>query len=149
MTSQLAHQKKKSSWLPSFGLLFILLWGITLIHFVYDPTPSSPKAGSGITKEVIAASLESSMEKNEFPGEVNLHLKENTLTATVEYSLNNAMQQKMQKVIQSYRPDYAAFVALDVPTGKILTLLSYQNVGEKLGNLSCRQFFLRPRFLKS
>jgi cell division protein FtsI/penicillin-binding protein 2 len=141
MTSKHPHHKKKSSWLPSFGLLFVLLWGITLIHFIYDPTPVTTHQSSGITKERIAAALEEGLDKNEFPNEVTINLGDSTQTATVEYALNNSMQHKMEKMIRSYRPDYAAFVALDVLTGKILTLVSYQTAGEKLGNLSLSAIF--------
>jgi cell division protein FtsI/penicillin-binding protein 2 len=43
----------------------------------------------------------------------------------IEYTLDTSLQASMDKLIKSYRPDYAAFVAIDATTGRILSLLSY------------------------
>lgn len=58
----------------------------------------------------------------------------------VDYTIDENLQTYLEKLIRSYRPDYAAFVAMDPATGKVLSLISYSHEKE-LQNLTLRADF--------
>jgi cell division protein FtsI/penicillin-binding protein 2 len=43
----------------------------------------------------------------------------------VEYTLDKELQEDMEDMFKVYQPDYGAFAAIDVETGKVLSLVSY------------------------
>ena len=45
----------------------------------------------------------------------------------MNYTIQTDFQAQMHNIISQYNPDYAAFVALDAETGKVLALLSHQS----------------------
>lgn len=64
-----------------------------------------------------------------------------TYRSSVKYTIEPPLQEEMEKFLDSYHPDYGAFVALDASTGKILSLVSYTHRESKLGNLALRALF--------
>ena len=84
-----------------------------------------------IDKEVLANQLGAAIRSNNFPEKFALEIEGATKQARVQYTLNEAAQAEMQKLMGQYKPDYGAFVAMDARTGRILSMVSYSS---RLGN---------------
>jgi len=54
----------------------------------------------------------------------------------LEYTLDRNLHEKISSVYESYNPDYAAFVAIEPDTGKIISLTSYVKGGDYTGNFA-------------
>ncbi|MBI3534525.1 MAG: penicillin-binding protein [Deltaproteobacteria bacterium] len=88
----------------------------------------SPK----VTKDNLTHILEDAKVPQYYPKEIDIFLNGKLETTYVEYTLDVELQEFMENLFSSYQPDYAAFVALDPKTGKILSLISYAKIHSKL-----------------
>lgn len=102
-------------------------------------TPDSPKPS--YSKVAIAQSLRSSISRNEFPVSGEIQVDDTPTVGSFSYTLNSSLQDALEKQFGLYRPDYAAFVALDPKTGAILSLISYTKENRGLGNLALKASF--------
>jgi cell division protein FtsI/penicillin-binding protein 2 len=66
-----------------------------------------------------------------------LPIKKGDKTYNVHFTLDEALQAKIENVYERYSPDYAAFVALEPETGKILAMVDYSSRGHE-GNLALK-----------
>ncbi len=78
-----------------------------------------------------------------------VHLQ--NLDLRINYSLNPGLQQLGRDLLSRYHPQYAAIAALEIETGRVLTLLSYTNpkarpIGEQL---YCRSVFPAASIFKT
>lgn len=96
---------------------------------------------SPYSKRVIAQSLRASVTQNEFPATGEIQRDEQTTPGRFFYTLNAELQESMEKQFKAFRPDYAAFVAIDPSTGAILSLLSYTRTPKQMGNLTLQASF--------
>jgi len=123
-------------------------------HLVPIPPAVDPAALTGLTKggnlnipsdifvkEKISAAFEGPLHRNEFPAQLELAGKDKLEKVSVKYTLDARMQNNIDRLIQSYQPDYAAFVAIDAVTGRVLSLSSYTRKKTKLGNLALKAMF--------
>jgi peptidoglycan glycosyltransferase len=94
-----------------------------------------------ISKELLSAQIGNQVANNKYPTAYDLSLDGGTKRMNVEYSLDQKSQAFMQKTVEQYRPDYAAFVAIDARTGRILNMVSYSAVNGSLSNLTLRATF--------
>jgi cell division protein FtsI/penicillin-binding protein 2 len=78
-----------------------------------------------INKEFIAAQLGNAIRGNLFPTSIDLALDGGPKKAIVQYALQQEAQAQMEKLMNLYKPDYGAFVALDAKTGRILSMVSF------------------------
>lgn len=92
-------------------------------------------------KDVISQILAERIKRNEFPPEIDFPIAGISKHALVNYSLHAVSQTRMEKQIGAYRPDYAAFVAIDATTGRILNLISYSAAEPNVDNLTLRATF--------
>lgn len=99
---------------------------------------SSPYA---INKDLISAQIGAHIRNNEFPEAVDLSLDGGTQRTNIKYTLDESSQAWMEKTIGQYKPDYAAFVAMDARTGRILSLVSYSASEPNATNLTLRATF--------
>ena len=137
---------------PSWGVGLILSFcvvGTALITQTgkssSDREPASINS-YGLSKEVISSQLGAAVRANTFPTESNFDVDGDETKVKVGYALDPVFQEKMQKTMNLWRPDHAAFVAIDATTGRIIAMVSYERerVGENLtfaGNLSCGFYF--------
>lgn len=58
----------------------------------------------------------------------------------VHFTLDRELQEKIEDIYQRYDPPFAAFVALDPSTGKILAMVDYSSE-ENMGNLALKASF--------
>lgn len=121
--------------LPVWFALLAGPWIIAVFYFAVIPAIASDRAkekSNWIFDRVSEAVLD-----HRFPLELN-HEKE---AYTVEYTLEWNLQREAEKLLSSYRPDYAALVIMSADTGKIRALTSYEREPGKGGNLALRATF--------
>ncbi len=94
----------------------------------------------GIDKAVVAAALAPHAARNEYPERLTLNTrKDREHDVNVTYTLNPDLQDTLTGLYERYRPDYAAFVALDPTSGKVLAIASYvKDERDDIGNLALR-----------
>jgi len=95
-----------------------------------------------LTRNQLAQALAQSTAFYRFPGEVDLSLDGRApVHAFVQYSFDQRLQAYVEQMMQHYSPDYAAFVALDAKTGRILSMVSFSRNPSVKGNLALRATF--------
>lgn len=94
-----------------------------------------------ISKRSISASIESSLQENFFPEELEVQAGVRKEKLVPTYSLDLLSQHRMEKLFGQYRPDYGAFVAVDASSGAILSLVSYTREKKEIGNLVLKATF--------
>lgn len=107
------------------GACFGLLSG-----FIFGESEASKTekdvAAKSATRSEIAAGLGASIQKNQFPVQTELMLGGKKHQAQIEYTIDPILQKEAQRLLTSYKPDYAAIVLMDAKTGQILAMTSYQ-----------------------
>jgi len=125
----------------SFFLLMMFLFGLLQLwdreHDTDEVKPPNPFT----QRERIADGLEESLQSNVLPSEIDFRVGETYSRASVAYALDWNHQAFMEKLIGQYRPDYAAFVALDAQTGRILSIVSRTRSGNDIGHLALKATF--------
>ncbi len=126
------------------GALFVLAASVgTGVYFwIGDDLRQSPGIGDGITKRVLAKALEDTGMVGEFPTEIDLPMDGSSTRVIVQYAFDAKLQETMESLFRTYRPDYGAFVALDPATGRVLSMVSYVNGDRRIeDNLALRATF--------
>lgn len=121
----------------------VLAATLAFVLFVRTPdgNPNGLYSSVGLTKEAIAAQLGASIQKGEFPDVADIEVDGVLRKAMVEYALVRESQARVQKLFDSYQPDFGAFVALDARTGRILSMVSYSREREDGRNLALQATF--------
>lgn len=83
---------------------------------------------------------------NQFPTNMKIAWEGmSDLPVTVNYTLDEDLQEASQKLFKSYKPDYGAMVVMDATTGEILSMESFvkdsNQTKEGFGNLALRASF--------
>jgi len=97
------------------GLTAALIIGTSITFFrAKDSESRLPGSENGvfggaivIDKELLAAQLGPSVVSNQFPEMIDLSLDGGTRRAHIEYALDPESQERMEKIIGQYKPDYA------------------------------------------
>ncbi len=126
---------------------FILLGVVLIAVGVYGfsgkkvESKSSSLNKYGISKYNIAQSLEKFVQTNTFPADLEVTKDGVSRVLQPVYTLNDELQTKMQKMLQQYKPDFGAFIAIDAKTGRILTATSFSREQTEFGNILMRATF--------
>src|SRR4051812_7631706 len=102
--------------------------------------PQSPEA-SGFTKARLARAIADGVRTSNYPERVEVPTKPGSpnVPVQVRYAFDPQLQQTMEALFKSYRPDFGAFVAVDAATGRILSMVSYTQDDADAGqNLALR-----------
>ncbi|MGE0614219.1 MAG: penicillin-binding transpeptidase domain-containing protein [Bacteriovoracia bacterium] len=97
-----------------------------------------------VTRDLIAATIGTAIDSNEYPSVVELQVGDELKSAAVEYSLDHHAQADMEKLFKQYRPDYGSVVAMDATSGRVLAMVNFvknERAREELGNLALRATF--------
>jgi penicillin-binding protein A len=89
------------------------------------------KADPTVSKADLAEQLGQQIQRNAYPETIDLEIDGEQRRSNISYSLDLAAQARVQKMLNQYKPDYAAFVAIDARTGRIISIASRS---EKLKN---------------
>lgn len=77
-----------------------------------------------ISKQQIHQSIGLNLQSNELPSTSVFEIAGRNVSSKIIYTLDQGSQVLMDRILGQYRPDYAAFVAIDADTGEILTMSS-------------------------
>lgn len=100
-----------------------------------------------LSKSLLATQIGEQISQNVFPDSIDFDFgtpeAPHLIKGNVNYTLDTLSQDNMDSLLKTYKPDYAAFVAIDAQTGKILSLNSYQRdpLDQNLGNITLRAIF--------
>ena len=87
----------------------------------------------------IQTALASPLNEGKFPDSLWFELPGGGFQKiSVEYTLDERLQNKMDWLFRRWKPDYGAFAAVDAETGEVLVLSSYAREDHTLGNLALR-----------
>ena len=102
------------------------------VFVVFQFFPDSPVETSrsleqvwGIEKSDIANSISKGLVANEFPSLVRIATNQYDFDAIVHYNIDPELNSYIDELILKYRPDYAAVVAIQPHTGRILAMSSF------------------------
>ena len=130
---------KRRSLLLKMAFCFLLFSGFQF----YAPLPAETNLTNvwGVEKEHVAESISSSIRANEYPEKVQFKIGEKMLDAVVRYNIEPEVKEYIDSLLQKYQPDYAAVVAIQPDTGRILALSSFVRGQESFGNLAVHSEF--------
>ncbi len=117
-----------------YGILAILAIALPFLGGFY---PSAPAVGGNRADSKIAPYVIDKLIQQGLPFEF---IDSDGELRKASYSLVPEHQAYIQKLFQSYKPDYGAFVAMEADTGKLLAMNSYTRNGS-IGNLAVRASF--------
>ncbi len=121
------------------GLLTVaLLFYLTIIPSKLAAVRFERLAIFGIDQSLISSVLTDHLRRNEYPETLSLSGRRQVYEARVTYTLDSEVQERIEKLYRRYRPDYAAFVAMEPTTGEIIALASWAKNPSGLGNLALR-----------
>ncbi|MDH3636945.1 MAG: penicillin-binding transpeptidase domain-containing protein [Gammaproteobacteria bacterium] len=120
--------------------LFVSALVVYLLIVPIEPgaNRATPAEAPVLNRHDVARLLSDHVSRNEFPERIMVPLPHGEVETQVTYTLEPHLQDVIERVYQRYKPDYAAFVALDAETGRILSLASYEKDAGGLGNLALR-----------
>lgn len=128
----------RRTWL--FGALVLLVTG----GFVAGRSPGGANGHEPvevIQRTSIANAISVALKDNSFPVQLNLPFNGELKNFWVQYALQEEAQTQVEKLFQTYKPDYGAFVALDAVTGRVLSMHSYSRMKPEMHNLSLSASF--------
>lgn len=127
-------QFKPVLWKVGFGAAI----GLGAVLYCVPRAPSAPgifnriaNNSSILSPHVARADIAASLGKSRITSD-NLHLpylpmEMNGKSYHAHLTLDRALQEKIERIYERYNPAYAAFVALDPATGKVLAIVDYSN----------------------
>lgn len=99
------------------------------------------KSSSAIPKRAIAQALEDSGKFHEFPKQVEVLFKGQQRPAVLQYAFDSDLQESIETMFRTYKPDYGALVAMDASSGRVLAMVSYVQGDDMADNLALRATF--------
>lgn len=90
----------------------------------------------------IAKALGEKFRSNQFPDKLQLPWNgQQEQPVTLDYTINESLQEEATKLLKSYKPDYGAIVMLDASTGEVLAMTSFQRDNPQASNLNLQASF--------
>lgn len=88
--------------------------------------PQSKKNEIILRRLDVSKVLGEEITRNHFNKETKVVWEGRAQNVNVEYTLNAALQNEANSLLNSYKPDYGAIIAMDPSTGKILAMSSFE-----------------------
>lgn len=127
------------------GIFFCLVAAIVSLLWAFWESPAEIQARHAeeisLVRQNIANEIAPHLEKNELVSEINLDWKGAQKTVHLEYTIDPELQKAADKLLRSYKPDYAAIVVMDAETGKVLAMSSFAKDPSVNENLALRSTF--------
>ena len=89
-----------------------------------------------ISEPRIAEVISPSVASHHFPETIQIPGIDIDGDLTVEYTIDEALQQEAERLLAKHNPDYGVLVAIDPDSGRILAMADSTRDGENHGNLS-------------
>ena len=80
-------------------------------------------------------------ENKDFPTELHVAAQPEVGALQMSYTIDEGMQDFIQKILEQYKPDRAALVAMDARTGKILSMASFAKNKPAMSHMALRSIF--------
>ena len=108
-------------------LIVVVLIGLTGLGFFFRETQDKLNSAPVLDhqKTEIATKLGSLFRRKALPERARIEWAGRVQDLRLEYTLDPIIQKQADRILKSYRPDYAVVVAMDASTGRILTMSSY------------------------
>jgi penicillin-binding protein A len=129
----LQNRKKSLNLLKSLSFL-----GLGVVLLFVGGRLAFRREAAKVERSLVARSLGPALKEGVLPPEIELN---GFGRAVAEYTIDPLHQGRIEKLLQQYRPDYGAFVALDALTGKVLVLVSYNHGKSSSENLALKASF--------
>ena len=120
----------------------LLGWPIILLLGTFGwPTVLSSIEGNresvwGIDQELIRNTLSTSITRNHYPERVLVHRNGQKHRSTINYTIDEQLQNEIESVLEAHRPDYGVFVAIDPDSGRVLAMVNHRRNLEVDENLA-------------
>lgn len=134
----LMHRSRRLSTI--LGLTAWLVMAVVFARLAWR-SPRMTQTAARLSKIRIAESLAPLLKSNQFPEQVEVALPRQNVKALARYTMDPVHQIKIEKLVAQYRPDYAAFVAIDAETGRVLVMVSYSRAKTEQENLALKATF--------
>ncbi|MGZ3768199.1 MAG: penicillin-binding transpeptidase domain-containing protein [Bdellovibrio sp.] len=89
----------------------------------------------------LAKALGDKVRANQFPDKIQLPWEGEEKSVTLNYTINDSLQEEASRLLKSYKPDYGAIVMLDATTGEVLAMTSFQRDNPQASNLNLQATF--------
>ena len=133
IVAQLCRTSTQAAFL---GLFFASPWPV-----VMSVADFSPAQMWGVDTNLISATLATDVLGNKYPSNTTIQAPNQSYAAVMQYGFDPKAQAAAEKIINRHRPDYAAFVAIDPKTGRVLSMVSKTRDNNYDGNLAIRGTF--------
>lgn len=89
----------------------------------------------------IAKNIGDIVRHNKFPENMELQWDGQPVKAQIQLSLDNEMQKEAEKLLKTYKPDYAAIFVMDAVSGRVLAMTSFQKDNPNAENWNLKANF--------
>ena len=80
----------------------------------------------GIDQELVRNTISTPIARNHYPQRVLVHRKGREHKSTVNYTIDEGLQNAMESLLEEHRPDYGVFVAVDPDSGRVLAMANHR-----------------------
>lgn len=113
----------------------------------FKPAPSDEV----VREEKVKTQLESrtqiskiigeAVRNNKFPSTEEIDWDGQKIKANIQVGIDNDLQKEAEKLLRTYKPDYAAIVMMDATTGRVLAMTSFQKDDPNASNWNLKAGF--------
>ncbi len=132
----------------SKSLKFLLIpIALTLPAFLFFRSPTEDTVREDKVKRQleqrteIAKTIGDSIRHNRFPSNLDMQWEGKPVKAQVHLGIDPEMQKEAERLLKSYKPDYAAIFMMDAVTGRVLAMTSFQKDDPNAENWSLKSNF--------
>ena len=133
----LSNRRLSFGWWVSLSIVLLGL-GVMAVPQQLDTRLWSRQEIWGVDRPLVRHTLSRAIDENRYPRKITIRRGNTNYPATVEYTLDPALQDAVKAVFEQYGPDYGVFVALDPDNGEILALVNHRRDGDHSENLALK-----------
>jgi peptidoglycan glycosyltransferase len=140
-------QKYSSPRAKTLKLLLIPSAFFLSAFLFFRPSPSDEVVREEKVKTQLETRLEISkligetVKNNRFPSTEQIDWDGKPMKATFEVGIDKELQKEAEKLLKSYKPDYAAIFMMDAKTGRVLAMTSFQRDNPSASNWNLKTNF--------
>lgn len=80
---------------------------------------------TGITDQTVRDTFTSTLRAKQLPVDALVNIQGQQLPVQVDYTVDSGLQQSIEELYERYKPDYAAFFAMDAVSGEVVAYADY------------------------
>ncbi len=94
-----------------------------------------------VTRAQLAYQFRTLIEGEELPDTINLSTWSGVKTLTPRYTIDDRYQAYADNLLQQYKPDFSALVAIEAETGRVVAMSSFSRTQHYFGSLTLKAVF--------